>query len=229
MNVRESVCKAPPVPSCPKLPKKVFKDLGSRRILGESWVGRFPLPVAFSAENQNDRFFWWIMVVIMATCKISMSSFCFLRVSSSSLILLSFSSSTTPPQSRLFMLSLLSQVVVTGQSQQDGYYHLERLPPLIFLSLDGEPAREEGRESVSLPWDLLTSSILWLLDWGFFNTCFNMIKCLKTMKCFGCSLVKTQPPSPFLRSIHSTWKFGRIVFKIWAAFLNPSLLTHLKF
>ena len=52
------------------------------------------------------------MVETLATCKISMSSFCFLRVSSSSLILLSFSSST-PPQSKLFMLSLLSQVVVS--------------------------------------------------------------------------------------------------------------------
>ena len=38
-----------------------------------------------------------------------------------------------------------------GWSQQAGLYHLERLPPLIFLSLEGEPAREEGRESVSLP------------------------------------------------------------------------------
>ena len=29
--------------------------------------------------------------------------------------------------------------------------YLERLPPLIFLNLEGEPALEEGRESVSLP------------------------------------------------------------------------------
>ena len=41
-----------------------------------------------------------------STCKISMSSFCFLRVSSSSRILLSFSSSTLL-QSKLFILSLL--------------------------------------------------------------------------------------------------------------------------
>ena len=58
----------------------------------------------------------------------------------------------------------LTPVTSGGWSQQAGLYDLERLPPLIFLSLEGEPAREEGRESVSLPWDLLTSSILWLLD-----------------------------------------------------------------
>ena len=45
----------------------------------------------------------------------------------------------------------LTPVTGGGWSQQAGLYHLERLPPLIFLSLDGEPAREEGRESVSLP------------------------------------------------------------------------------
>ena len=45
----------------------------------------------------------------------------------------------------------LTSVTSGGQSQQDGYHHLERLPPLIFLNFEGEPAREEGRESVSLP------------------------------------------------------------------------------
>ena len=103
-------------PISPQIAKNVFKGLGSRQILGESWVGRYPLPAAFSAENQKDKIYWLIMVETLATCKISMSSFCFLRVSSSSLILLSFSSST-PPQSRLFMLSLLSQLVVVGHSK----------------------------------------------------------------------------------------------------------------
>ena len=40
-------------PISPQIAKNVFKGLGSRQILGESWVGRYLLPAAFSAENQK--------------------------------------------------------------------------------------------------------------------------------------------------------------------------------
>ena len=135
-------------PISPQITKNVFKDLGSRQILGESWVGRYLLPATFSAENQKYKNDWLIMVETLATCKISMSSFCFLRVSSSSLILLSFSSST-PPQSRLFMLSLLSQVVV-GHSKL-AYITLRDFPRWSFSTLRGSLLEKRGENPSHCP------------------------------------------------------------------------------
>ena len=134
-------------PILPQIAKNVFKGLGSRRILGESWVGRYLLPAAFSAENKKIEF---LMDPGGDTGHLQ---------DLHELLLLPESVLQLPDPLVLLVLHAapvqvvhaLTPVTGGGWSHQAGLYHLERLPPLIFLNLDGEPAREEGRESVSLP------------------------------------------------------------------------------